>query len=467
MRSPPEPESPPPYRFAVDELELANQVWQSGLTPELAEESAAWLDQQLRQRGLFFGDRPLCNVLRPRFLTATQYDRLRASIAPLLRGFATALEAALGDPDFLDQFHLLPWERTLALEDPRIPASPVSRLDAFFESGTGRLLFTEYNAETPAGSAYHDALSELFLAIPGARPFLRSHLLRPLPARHNVLHALLSCYAEWSGRRETPVIGILDWSEVPTRSEFLLYQDFFEAMGVRCIVADVRACSLEHGRLIADGTPIDLIYKRVLIGELIGREGMDHPIVRAVRSGAVCMVNPFRCKILHKKASLAVLSDERNTERFGNAERQAIAAHIPWTRVVEERHTVHNGKPIDLLPWMERHQDRLVLKPNDEYGGAGIVLGWEVDAGTWGAAIRKALEEPHIVQERIALPEESFPSWVDGRLVHANRIVDTAPFVFGGANVEGCLTRVSTAALVNVTAGGGSTVPTFVVERRS
>jgi len=44
--------------------------------------------------------------------------------------------------------------------------------------------------------------------------------------------------------------------------------------------------------------------------------------------------------------------------------------------------------------------------------------------------------------------------------------VDTAPYVFGGEYVDGCLTRISTAALVNVTAGGGSTLPTFVVESR-
>jgi hypothetical protein len=54
----------------------------------------------------------------------------------------------------------------------------------------------------------------------------------------------------------------------------------------------------------------------------------------------------------------------------------------------------------------------------------------------------------------------------DGKLVFADRIVDTAPFVFGGGYADGCLTRVSTAQLVNVTAGGGSTVPTFVVEKR-
>jgi len=468
----------------ADTLRRAIDAWHAGLTPESAEESATWLTEQLRRRGLFFGTRPLCTVLRPRFLTRGQYQLLRDRIAILLGAFDRALEAALADPGggVLDQFRLLDWERTLALEDPRIPASPVSRLDAFFESSPsegqdGALRFTEYNAETPAGSAYHDALTELFQAIPAVSPFLAGHVLQPLPARHHVVHALLEAYARWSGRppRSRPVVAILDWREVPTWSEFLLYRATFEAAGIACVVADVRDCELVNGRLHAAGTPVDLIYKRVLIGELVGREGLDHPIVRAVRSGAVCMVNPFRCKILHKKASLAVLSDERNTGLFSPDQRAAIGEHIPWTRVVEDRGTEFKGERIDLLPWIEDNRERLVLKPNDEYGGSGIVLGWETAPDGWRAAVRKAAAEPFIVQERIALPSESFPSWDGeggegggggGGLVFADRIVDTAPFVFGGTYADSCLTRVSTATLVNVTAGGGSTVPTFVVERR-
>ena len=456
-------------RAAAPDSELLNSAiasWHEGLTRELAEESQAWLSAQLKARGLFFGERPLCTVLRPRFLTAAQYDYLRARIALLLGAFDRALNAALHDAKWLDRFRLLDWERTLALEGPGIPASPVSRLDAFFDPDAG-LRFTEYNAETPAGSAYNDALTELFLSIPAARPFLRSFALRPLPARPNVLHALLAAYQHWSGRRELPVIGILDWKEVPTMSEFVLFRDFFATLGVRAVIADVRDCELKGGKLVAAGTRIDLIYKRVLISELIEREGMEHPIVRAVRSNAVCMVNPFRCKILHKKASLAVLSDERSAALFSPEQQAAIAEHIPWTRVVEERRTSFAGKPIDLLPWMAEQRERLVLKPNDDYGGAGIVLGWEVDDAAWATAIKRAQQQPFIVQERITLPEEDFPSWADNDLVFASRIVDTAPFCFGGSYADGCLTRVSTAALVNVTAGGGSTVPTFVVERRA
>jgi hypothetical protein len=44
-----------------------------------------------------------------------------------------------------------------------------------------------------------------------------------------------------------------------------------------------------------------------------------------------------------------------------------------------------------------------------------------------------------------------------------DRMLDTAPFVTHGDYMDGMLTRLSTAALLNVTAGGGSTVPTFIV----
>jgi hypothetical protein len=448
------------------ERPTAIDAWHEGLTPDVAAESSEWLTEQLRRRGLFFGDRPLCTVLRPRFLLAGQYDLARGRLRVLLGAFDKALAAALEQPAVLQQFRLLDWERILALEEPRTEASPVSRLDAFFDPADGALRCTEYNAETPAGSAYNDALTELFLALPAMRPFLRSHVVRPLPVRHNVLHALLSAWRRWSGRAESPTIGILDWLDVPTRSEFELYREYLEAAGLRCVVADVRSCEYRGNRLVADGTPIDLVYKRVLINELIEQGGLDHPLVRAVREGAVCMVNPFRCKILHKKASLAVLSDERNHDLFHPSERWIIRELVPWTRVVEERRTEFDGASIDLVPWIRDHRDRLVLKPNDDYGGTGIVLGWEVDDAAWEAGLARALAEPYIVQERIGLPSEPFPSFADGELVFADRIVDTAPFVFDGRYVDGCLTRVSTASLVNVTAGGGSTVPTFVVEAR-
>jgi hypothetical protein len=93
-------------------------------------------------------------------------------------------------------------------------------------------------------------------------------------------------------------------------------------------------------------------------------------------------------------------------------------------------------------------------------------LGWHTNTSGWEQAVETALESPHVVQERVAIPEEPYPSIVDGRLQIFDRMLDTAPFVFYGNYVDGCLTRLSTDPLLNVSAGGGSSVPTFVVEKR-
>jgi hypothetical protein len=443
------------------------------LTDNLAAQSQARLDEQQKRRGLTFGERPLCNVLRPRFLSPELYRFLAERVRILLSALGRIHQAAVADPVFRRQFRLTPEEETLFVLDPgfRCPM-PTSRLDAFFVPGgaggrgPGELRFTEYNAETPAGPTYSDGLADIFLTLPIMALFQKRYHTVPRPVRPGVFNALVASYQEWLGRKELPRVGILDWKEVPTYSEFVLFERYFREHGLECLIADPREVEYGNGVLRAGDFVIDLVYKRVLISELIERGGLEQPLVRAVRERAVCMANPFRCKALYKKASFAVLSDEVNKRLFTPEQQAAIDAHIPWTRVVEERHTIFEDEPIDLVPFIRINRERLVLKPNDDYGGKGIVLGWMVDASGWDRAIQTALTTPYIVQDRVHLPSEPFPTWSEGRLHLSERLLDTAPFVNQGEYMDGCLTRISTDPLLNVTAGGGSTVPTFVIEPR-
>jgi hypothetical protein len=437
------------------------------LTPDVAEETHDHLERELARRGLVFGGRPLCTVLRPRLTTPAELASLQRAVRPLMRAFGRAYERALVDSAFRQQFGLLDWEETLLASPPGyVLPSPTSRLDFFHVPTSGKLALTEYNAETPAGAAYGDALSDAFLGTRAVREFSREFEIMTLPARHGVVGAILGAYREFSRAGGKPRIAILDWDDVPTRTEFELYAEYFHTLGLESVIDDPRRCEYRGGKLWVAGAPADLIYKRVLLSELIETCGIDHDVVRAVRDGAVCMVDGFHCKVLHKKASLAVLSDDANAGMFDQEERTAIQKCIPWTRVVREGTSSWRGKPVDLVPFMVEAQHRLVLKPNDDYGGKGITLGWTADATTWEAAIRDALAAPFIVQEKVEIPYESYPSWVDGEVQLLDRMLDTAPFVTNGAYMEGILTRLSTANLLNVTAGGGSTVPALVVQDR-
>lgn len=449
----------------MDEILATIDHYHSLLDPQTAADTHTQLTEQQQKRGLFFGDRPLCTVLRPRFLSTKQYHGLQTAIRRLMPAFQKMHAAALASADFRYQFRLSEWEEELVHVDPGFrSSSPTARMDTFFDEADA-LWCTEYNAETPAAIGYNDALSEVFFALPVFREFEKTYEVRPLPGRHHMLHALLDCYKQWGGT-DKPRIAILDWKEVPTYSEFVLFRDYFRAHGYDCTICDPRDVAYENGKLYADGFPVHIIYKRVLISELVTRGGLDHPVIRAVRERAVCMVNPFVCKILHKKASLAVLSDEVNAAMFTAEEQRAIERFVPWTRLLAERKTTHNGQTIDLMSFLAKNKNEFVLKPNDEYGGKGIVLGWEVDQSKWEAALRAGLSDPSIAQQRVPLPRFPYASLVEGRVEIIDRMLDTNPFIWYGQYMDGCLTRLSTASLLNVTAGGGSTVPTFVVDKR-
>lgn len=442
-------------------------LYHSLLTDQLAADTDAALKSGLKSRGLYFGDRPLCKVLRPHFYRLEDWQYLTRETEVLLSAFAVAHAACMAQADLRAQLALEPYEEELFVLDQDIDVPwTTSRLDAFFLSDAGYLRFVEYNAETPAGIGYGDLLTDAFMELEPMRRFQDYYKIHNFPGLGHLLGAILHGYKMWGGS-DNPQIAVVDWADVPTLYEHQICRDYFERNGFPSILADPRELEYRNGNLWHKDFRIDLIYKRVLCSELIQRMGIDNPIVRAIKDRAVLMTNSFSAKLMAKKASLAFLTDERNTHLFTPEQRAVISAHIPWTRVVSERKTFYEGQEIDLLPFTLDHKERFVLKPNDEYGGKGVVLGWEATTEEWQAVLRDSLTTPYVVQESVNLVQRDFPMLLDdGTLDISPRYVDADPYVFYGKTVGGCLTRLSSVSLLNVTAGGGSVVPMFVIEKK-
>jgi hypothetical protein len=449
-------------------LGTAIEAYHALLDDERARETHALLDEGQRREGLYFGTRPLMTVLRPHFITGEHVALLEQACHAVAVASRQVIDYAMTEPALWQRLAFTPGEQALMEIDPGYPEWSVSsRLDSFLDGETGSLQFIEYNAESPAAIAYGDVLSEIFLDLPLMQEFTRRYSVRPLPARDRLWRALLEAYRAWGGSGE-PQIAIVDWKGLPTHSEFVLFQRYFAEQGLDSVICAPEDLRYENGTLHLDGRPIDLIYKRVLTSELLQRLGdtvLEHPIVRAYRDHKVCIANNFRAKLLHKKSIFALLSDEAVDEAAGvDAEqRDLLRRHIPWTRFVEPGRTTYDGREIDLLPFLQAERERLVLKPNDEYGGKGISIGWETDAAAWAEAVRVACDEPFVVQERVHIAYEDYPAWRGDHLEIGRRLVDTDPFLFG-TDVQGCLTRLSSVTLLNVTAGGGSTAPTLVID---
>ena len=424
--------------------------------PGVADASAAVLATGQRDARAVFGDRPLCVSLRPNLVRAADL-RAYVTASETLYGALGKLEKVLlKDDDLRRDLDLGPEEEALALADPGFRASsPSSRLDGFVSGGVIR--YVEYNAESPAGMAYNDVLVSIFERMPALKTFRKRFRARPLRAAQRQLAVLRRAHGKKIG-----TIAIVDWRGLPTLTEFEMFQRLLEEQGMKALICAPDDLSYRAGRLRCKGVAIDVVYRRVLLSELLAHPPVAKALLTAYMAGDVTVVNSFRAKLLHKKMSLAMLSDDRYASLYAPSERRAIATHIPWTRKVREGHTTYGGKTIDLAEFVIRAKDRLVLKPNDEYGGKGVILGWTVDAHEWEQTLLTALTASYVVQEKVPVPREAFPVLLD-RMHFLDLSVDCDPYLFWG-KVTGQLTRLSSSALLNVTAGAGSVVPTYVVE---
>ena len=430
--------------------------WNDLLRGEDSAALCARITSEQRERKLRFGDRVLCPFLRPFFLTEGDEARVRTVVETLWVLGERVARVAIEQPALLADLGLSDDEIRLARIDPGYrTASTAARADAFILPES--LQFAEYNAESPAGPAYSEGLAALFAELPLMDRFRKksdARLYRPVEA---LLPALVASYREWGGTAAPPQIAIVDWREVPTYSEFELLRDAFVAAGVPTIICDPRELVFDHERLVANGVAIDLVYRR----------NDCRALLDAYEARAVCVANTLRCKIAHKKAFFAVLTDERHAQLFSADEQAMIRRHIPWTALVEERRVTRDGTAVDLVPYLRAHRDRFVIKPNDEYGGTGVTLGWETSEAEWDVAIARALAERArgwVAQEKIAVRREVFPICDGATVAMRDMLVDFAPYVFRG-KLAGFLTRLSATGLANVTSGGGQ-VAAFAVDER-
>ncbi len=374
----------------------------------LAEESSRFLLERFHEVRLELGERILAPYLRPYFVTPRGWERITRACEGVWSAIEKVARLAPTDELVIEQLGLTEDERRLAAIHPGYEdVSVTSRLDSFLASDSYQ--FVELNAESPAGISYSDVAAEIFLDLPVMRRFAERYTVTPMWCRQHMLNSLLDVYRRVRGNTGKPQIAIVDFRGGSTRRGLEYFKEFFEAQGYRTTIADPRDLEVKNGLLHHGAFEIDLVYRRVLTTELLEKIGECGALVEAYRSGAAVFVNSFRAKYVNKKMLFGILTDERFQHHFDQREREAIRLHVPWTRRVEDAESTYRGEKIGLIGFIRSNRDRLVMKPNDEYGGRGVLIGWEVNDREWDQAIEDALAGDYLTQERVNTDREIFP----------------------------------------------------------
>ncbi len=392
----------------------------------------AWaeeLQQRMKQEHLLLGSRPLTPILRPHFITKRQYESLVKAAESLYSALHRVQELALGNQQLMSRMQLLPAEKMLAAIDPGYPFLSVTELlDTSINNGS--LRFTDYNAETPAGIAYSETLSNLFYDAPPVKEFRKRYSLTKLGGGKFLLQALLKAHKEFGARNKKPNIAILEFRQPFQKDaapENLAVAEMFRKEGCNAEVAAPEHLEYKNGVLRKGDYAIDLIYRKMKVHEFLVRFDLGHPLVRAYRDKAVCMVNSFRAELAQKKAIFDLLTDESITDGFPLAERKAIREFVPWTRVVRQTQTTLRGETIDLMEHIRHNRENLVLKPNDDSAETPVYFGSRMDDAGWDRALKLAMRNPYVVQEVTEVATAQFPVLQYGTMQMKELNVDVHP----------------------------------------
>jgi hypothetical protein len=429
----------------------------------------AWahaLQESMKAQNLAIAGRPVSPVLRPHFITRRQYTGMVKAVESLSSAIERVENMAVSSPALMARMELLPAEKMLAAVDPGYPfLSVTSLINTNINNGT--LRFAQFNPDTPTGVAYGEALADLFYDAPPVKEFRKRYALAKLPGAKYLLKAILHAYKEWGPKHKKPNIAILEFRQpfqTTESGENVILAEFFRKEGYAAEVASPDQLEYRNNVLHKGDFNIDLIFRRIKVQEFLVRFDLSHPLLRAYRDRAVCVVNNFRSEMAQKKAIFDLLTDENITAGFPASERKTIREFVPWTRVVNAAKTTYQDEEIDLPEFILQNREKLALRPNDDSADQHSFLGSEVDESGWEKALRIAMRSPYVVQEVLEPVLDVFPLLSYGHLEMRKMKVSVHPHSYLG-KVHGCSSWLSA-----VGSSGFSTVsgvaPTFILEAK-
>lgn len=408
----------------------------------------AWaqaLQEKMTAEKLAPSGRPICPVLRPHFITRKQMDSLTKTSELVGSAMDRVKQWALASPQFLAKLQLLPAERMLSAVEPGYPYTPASTLlDANVTNGATDIL--DLSAEGPTSIVYTEPLANIFYDSRPVKELRKKYKLSKHGSTKKLLQSMLAAY-KVLGKRKFPCIAVVEFRQAlragPTHESTMLAETF-RASGYPAEVVTPEQLEYRNGELRRGDFSIDIVYRRVSAQELLVRFDLNHPLLRAYRERAVCVVNSFRAEMVTKLTLLALLTEDTVLGQFPAAERKSLREHLPWTRFVAPVKSTYNHDPIDLPEYIVAHREKLLLRPLEAASDQHSYDGAELEQPMWERAVKTALRNRYIVQERRAPARAPFPVYQFGKLETRTMNVTTSPHLFLG-KVDGASATVEDA----------------------
>ena len=272
-----------------------------------------------------------------------------------------------------------------------------SRADAYHDGARFRLL--EFNVGSELGGVDAAQMNRAFLDVPAFAELARREQLAHVDTA-DVLAEELRRAGRRAGSSGEPVVALIE-APGALREHAKVFAAIQEAMrryGISLLLGEVQQLGSRRGKLTLDGTELDVLLRYYTAEQLL-----EHPsaaedmrmIANAHAEGRTTLYTSMECSVFESKANLALLYDPRNRACFSARELALVDRIVPWTRTI-------GGASVDRAALVEHCRERresLILKRGVGCGGAGALLGRELDDRAWSEALRAIAGEDYVAQE--------------------------------------------------------------------
>ncbi|MBM4386135.1 MAG: hypothetical protein FJ088_00250 [Deltaproteobacteria bacterium] len=319
--------------------------------------------------------------------------------------------------------------------------------------------FFEVNAVAIGGIHYSPTSEEIILEVISSIPEfgeLRKRLF-PNPDPRGLFIETCLEHSRNLGDGEFSIAWLEDkrWDEGITEGPSIVHH--LNRQRIKAFYCDPKELSVKNGEIYFKTEPVKVIYRNMELRDLIEIE-KESGTLDALRHafGGNRVISSVNAEFDHKSV-FEIFTNDRFSFLFNSEETELLKRHIPWTRFVREGKTACKyGDSIDLIDFISKNKDVLVLKPNRACGGEGIVIGRITTEQEWESAVGAALKGNSggwIVQEYIE--SANIKSMTLKRMDDDVLTLFTTYGFIAAPGGMGILGRASSEPIVNVSRGGG------------
>jgi uncharacterized circularly permuted ATP-grasp superfamily protein len=281
-----------------------------------------------------------------------------------------------------------------------------------------------------------DILGRLFESAPVVGDYLREVGARRTDAVRAVADLLRADLLRAGEQADALVVVVMRGELLadPTFYHCSLFARELQRHGLRAEAVAVEDLEVTATGVSCRSGKVGAVYR--MCGEQPDPEGLLPalgPLTEAARCGRVALLDDVGDQIAGNKTVLALLSEELDAGRLPSAIGGRLASFVPWSRLLEDRSVDVDGGAVDLLPWCEKEQEDLVVKPGSGFQGRGVTLGCEVTTADWRRTIEDAVQSPEawLVQRLVRSQPTRVSVARGGRLAGEETFVDYGYFAVG------------------------------------